>query len=308
MPPALDMAAWRTPCNAARLADRDGASPRAARSRNDCAMIDFAAARRMMVDGQVRTSDVTDPRIIAAMLELPRERFVPEASAALAYLDLDLPVTEEPAPGARRLLKPMVLAKLVQAADIGRDARVLDVACGTGYSSALLARLARSVVALEDDAALAQRAPREPRVARLRQCRGGDWPAAGRLARRRALRRHPAQRRRRSRARTSATPVARRADGWSAWRDGRRPARRCSTFRPAGRRAACRSSTLRRRSCPPLQRRRPSYSDTGQGPLSTADCGAENASVPLSAQFVPVAIPQGFHRGGKPLMVDARSC
>ena len=54
-------------------------------------MIDFAAARRMMVDGQVRTSDVTDPRIIAAMLELPRERFVPERKAALAYLDLDVP-------------------------------------------------------------------------------------------------------------------------------------------------------------------------------------------------------------------------
>ena len=58
-------------------------------------MIDFAAARRMMVDGQVRTSDVTDPRIIAAMLELPRERFVPETNAALAYLDLDVPVTAQ---------------------------------------------------------------------------------------------------------------------------------------------------------------------------------------------------------------------
>jgi protein-L-isoaspartate(D-aspartate) O-methyltransferase len=86
-------------------------------------MIDFAAARRMMVDGQVRTSDVTDLRIIAAMLELPRERFVPEGSADLAYLDLDVTVTKAPA-GA------------------------------TGYSSALLARLARSVVALEEDPAL----------------------------------------------------------------------------------------------------------------------------------------------------------
>ena len=82
-------------------------------------MIDFAAARRMMVDGQVRTSDVTDLRIIAAMLELPRERFVPETNAALAYLDLDVPVTRatggEP---VRRLLKPMVLAKMVQAAAV----------------------------------------------------------------------------------------------------------------------------------------------------------------------------------------------
>ena len=64
-------------------------------------MIDFAAARRMMVDGQVRTSDVTDPRLIAAMLEVPRERFVPEAKAGLAYLDFDVPVSRR-APARRR--------------------------------------------------------------------------------------------------------------------------------------------------------------------------------------------------------------
>ena len=57
-------------------------------------MTDFAAARRMMVDSQVRTSDVTDPRIIAAMLELPRERFVLQTKADLAYLDFDVPVTQ----------------------------------------------------------------------------------------------------------------------------------------------------------------------------------------------------------------------
>jgi protein-L-isoaspartate(D-aspartate) O-methyltransferase len=118
-------------------------------------MIDFAAARRMMVDGQVRTSDVTDLRIIAAMLELPRERFVPAASSDLAYLDLDAPVGAGAEPG-RRLLKPMVLAKMVQAAAVKVDDRVLDVACATGYSSALLGRLARSVVALEEDPALAR--------------------------------------------------------------------------------------------------------------------------------------------------------
>jgi protein-L-isoaspartate(D-aspartate) O-methyltransferase len=122
-------------------------------------MIDFAAARRMMVDGQVRTSDVTDPRIIAAMLELPRERFVPGANAALAYLDLDVPVQQ--ASGreeVRRLIKPMVLAKMVQAAAVKETDHVLDVGCATGYSSALLARLAQSVVALEEDTALAQAA------------------------------------------------------------------------------------------------------------------------------------------------------
>lgn len=119
-------------------------------------MFDFTAARRMMVDGQVRTADVTDPRIIAAMLELPRERFVPEHNAALAYLDLDVAVTS--GTPARRLLKPMVLAKLIHAAEIGAQDRVLDVACGTGYSTAILARLAHSVVALEEDATLARHA------------------------------------------------------------------------------------------------------------------------------------------------------
>jgi protein-L-isoaspartate(D-aspartate) O-methyltransferase len=116
-------------------------------------MIDFAAARRMMVDGQVRTSDVTDLRIIAAMLEFPRERFVPETKADLAYLDLDVPVD-----AGRRLLKPMVLAKMLQAAAVKADDRVLDVGCATGYSSAILARLAHSVVALEEDPALAGKA------------------------------------------------------------------------------------------------------------------------------------------------------
>jgi protein-L-isoaspartate(D-aspartate) O-methyltransferase len=118
-------------------------------------MTDFATARRMMVDGQVRTSDVTDLRIIAAMLDLPRERFVSAATAPLAYLDLDVPVAPATAgEPVRRLLKPMVLAKLVQAAAVEADDHVLDVGCATGYSSALLARLARSVVALEQDPAL----------------------------------------------------------------------------------------------------------------------------------------------------------
>ena len=118
-------------------------------------MTDFAAARRMMVDGQVRTSDVTDLRIIAAMLELPRERFVPDTSAELAYLDLDAPAATG-GKQVRHLLKPMVLAKMVQAAAVKADDHVLDVGCATGYSSALLGRLASSVVALEEDPALAR--------------------------------------------------------------------------------------------------------------------------------------------------------
>jgi protein-L-isoaspartate(D-aspartate) O-methyltransferase len=120
-------------------------------------MTDSAAARRMMVDGQVRTADVTDLRILAAMLELPRERFFPDDKAQLAYLDLDVAVS---APGqpVRRLLKPMVLAKLLQAADIAETERVLDIGCATGYGTALLTRLAGAVIGLEEDAGLARQA------------------------------------------------------------------------------------------------------------------------------------------------------
>jgi len=145
-------------------------------------MTDFAAARRNMVDGQVRTADVTDPRILSAMLEIPRENFVPQASAALAYLDLDLPVGES---GTRRLLKPMVLAKLIHAADVVSSERVLDVGCATGYSSAILGRLAGSVVALEQDATLARRAEENllavgaQNVTVVIETMAAGWPAGG---------------------------------------------------------------------------------------------------------------------------------
>jgi protein-L-isoaspartate(D-aspartate) O-methyltransferase len=119
-------------------------------------MIDFAQLRQSMVDSQIRANDVTDPRILAAMLELPRERFAPEDRRGLAYIDDDLPLrdgaTGKP---ARYLIEPMVLAKLVQALDIDAEDRVLDVGTATGYSAALLGRLAASVVALEEDPGLA---------------------------------------------------------------------------------------------------------------------------------------------------------
>jgi protein-L-isoaspartate(D-aspartate) O-methyltransferase len=125
----------------------------------DGPMIDFAAARRMMVDGQIRTSDVTDPRIIDAMLQIPREKFLSPEQASFAYFDLDVPVSAAASqPAARRLLKPMVLAKLIQAAAIAEGDRVLDVACASGYSTAVLARLTGSVIGLEEDAGLAERA------------------------------------------------------------------------------------------------------------------------------------------------------
>lgn len=120
-------------------------------------MIDFAAARRLMVDGQVRTADVTDPRLLAAMLDLPRERFFPEDKASLAYLDIDVPVSEAGQP-VRRLLKPMVLAKLIQALDVAETDHVLDAGCATGYATALLSKLAGSVVGLEESTSLARQA------------------------------------------------------------------------------------------------------------------------------------------------------
>jgi protein-L-isoaspartate(D-aspartate) O-methyltransferase len=140
-------------------------------------MFDTVTARRMMVDGQVRTADVTNPDLIAAMLAVPRELFVTSALAGQAYSDSDLAIGE-----GRVLLKPMVLAKLIQAAQLDRGDHVLDVGCGTGYSSAVLSRIAGSVVALEEDAALARRAQETLGAAGTTQVVVGaltaGWPAA----------------------------------------------------------------------------------------------------------------------------------
>src|SRR5262249_32454941 len=91
--------------------------------------------------------------LLDAMMAIPRERFLPPAQAPLAYVDIDVPIGN-----GRALLKPMVLAKLVQAVGVRDTDHVLDVACGTGYSSPVLARLAGSVIALEEDADLARQA------------------------------------------------------------------------------------------------------------------------------------------------------
>lgn len=120
-------------------------------------MSDFAIARQKMVDGQVRTADVTDHRILDAMLALPREEFVPSSKRALAYLDLDLDVTEAGSV-PRCLIKPMLLGKLLQAAEICAGDNVLIVGCATGYSAAVAARLAGKVTATERDEALAVKA------------------------------------------------------------------------------------------------------------------------------------------------------
>jgi protein-L-isoaspartate(D-aspartate) O-methyltransferase len=120
-------------------------------------MSGFSTARQKMVDGQVRPSDVTDIRIIEAMLTVPREAFVPQGQRALAYLDLDLDVSEG-GPVKRFLVKPAVIAKMMQAAEIKDTDDALVVGCASGYSAALVAKLARRVVATEADSSLAAKA------------------------------------------------------------------------------------------------------------------------------------------------------
>jgi protein-L-isoaspartate(D-aspartate) O-methyltransferase len=116
-------------------------------------MTDFALRRRMMVDTQVRPSDVTKFPIIDAMLRLPREEFVPDALVEAAYIGENLTLD-----GGRVLLDPRTLAKMLDALEITRSDLVLDIGCATGYSSALILRMAQAVVAVEEDDALAQAA------------------------------------------------------------------------------------------------------------------------------------------------------
>ena len=109
---------------------------------------DYAGQRLQMVNGQLRTSDVRDPAVLAAFLEVPRERFVAAARSGLAYLDRDqLAVGSQ----RRKILAPRTLALILQAAAISPGERVLDVGGGSGYSSALLHHMGATVVALESD-------------------------------------------------------------------------------------------------------------------------------------------------------------
>ena len=118
-------------------------------------MVDFSEARTVMVDTQVRPNDVTKYPVIAAMLAVPREAFVPEARRPVAYMDENIPLSDE-----RWLLQPRTIAKLLDELNIQPGELVLNVAAGLGYDAAVMARLAEAVVALESDPDLAAQAER----------------------------------------------------------------------------------------------------------------------------------------------------
>jgi protein-L-isoaspartate(D-aspartate) O-methyltransferase len=119
-------------------------------------MTNFEASRLSMVESQLRPNEVTDTRLLAAMRTLPRELFVPERLRPLAYIDeaLEIFPSIDGAP-ARYLLAPMALARLIQLASPEPGDAVLDVGCATGYSTAVLAKLARAVTGLEPEPELA---------------------------------------------------------------------------------------------------------------------------------------------------------
>src|SRR5262245_20186943 len=116
-------------------------------------MTGYETSRTRMVESQLRPNKVTDKRLLDAFLAVQRELFVPEHLQAVAYVDEDLPLGK-----GRYLMEPMVTARLLQAAAVERTDTALIVGAGTGYEAVLVALLARSVVALEEDPELARRA------------------------------------------------------------------------------------------------------------------------------------------------------
>ena len=114
----------------------------------------FERARQQMVDTQLRTASITDSALLAAMGSVPRERFVPETRRPLAYVDVSHELNDK----GRALATPATFARLVQLAEVTPNDVVLDVGCGSGYSTAVLANLASAVVALDNDPALVEKA------------------------------------------------------------------------------------------------------------------------------------------------------
>jgi protein-L-isoaspartate(D-aspartate) O-methyltransferase len=111
--------------------------------------MDYALARRTMVENQLRTNQIEDARVVAAMGRIPRELFVPTTLKGISYVDEDLPLGN-----GRYLMEPLVLARLLQVAAIGPEDVVLEVGCGNGYNAAVMSQLASTVIALESDPGL----------------------------------------------------------------------------------------------------------------------------------------------------------
>ena len=141
-------------------------------------LADFAEARNRMVDSQIRPNKVTDPRIIAAMRRIPRERFLPPRLAAMAYVDDDVPLGR-----GRYLIEPMIIARLVQLTAVSPGERVLVVAAGPGYGASVIAACGARVTALEEDASL-QAVARDvlaelaPSVSLVSGPMAAGWPTA----------------------------------------------------------------------------------------------------------------------------------
>lgn len=115
--------------------------------------MDYAAARTNMVDCQLRTNKVRDGRLVRAFETVPRELFVPEGQRSIAYVDEDLPLGN-----GRHLMEPMVLARLLQAADVSPEDLVLEIGGASGYGATVLAQLGATIVSLESDKSLASAA------------------------------------------------------------------------------------------------------------------------------------------------------
>ncbi len=133
----------------------------------------FEQMRRAMVASQLRTTAVNDARVIAAMSKVARERFVPKAQAALAYLDTALPLGN-----GRALPAPMILGRLLTEARVKASDRALVIGAGSGYSAAVLSELAGSVVALEEDGTLIADAPMPAHVSRVSGPLAKGWAKA----------------------------------------------------------------------------------------------------------------------------------
>jgi len=115
--------------------------------------MDFAAARQNMVDCQILPNRVDDQRIVDALLKIPREKFVPDNLTGIAYVDEIVPLG-----GQRYVMEAMVVARLLQAAALNAEDVALSIGCGTGYATAVLAQIVDTVVAVEPDKGLAQKA------------------------------------------------------------------------------------------------------------------------------------------------------